>query len=140
MLSQEAWAGYQTQIIWHMPNLQLGHQDQSAQLTKVFAESIQGVASLLLHLRRGVVHDVKDAGQQLLVVLVDVWLAVLCQLPQGKGRLPPDQGFRVLETSDYHLKKKKQTNSTRFSQPTCLIACAIRGDDTSCMLVLVIVC
>ena len=67
-----------TGSMWRLSNLQLGPKDQTTQLTQVFTESIQGVASLLLHLRRGVMHDMEDAGQQLLVVLVDVGLAVLC--------------------------------------------------------------
>lgn len=82
----------------------------ACKLTQVFAEGIQGVAGLLLHLGVRVMHDMEHPGQQLLVVLIDVRLAVLRQLPQGKGRLRPHNCFRILQPPDYNL----QTSTARF--------------------------
>ncbi len=53
-------------------------------------------------------HDVEHPWQQLLVVLIDVWLAVLCQLPQGKCGLAPDECLRILETPYYHLESIRE--------------------------------
>ena len=74
------------------------------QLTQVFTEGIQSIAGLLLHLRGGVMHDMEHPRQQLLVVLIDVRLAVLRELPQGKGSLPPHNGLRVLQPPNYNLQ------------------------------------
>lgn len=107
--------------------------------TQGLAEGDEGVEGLLLGVLVGAgLEHAEQQGQRLARMLHDLRLAVLRQLAQSKGGLPPDLGVAVLHALRHDLHAQRDTPSaglffcTSFSRDALrvariVLACSVRA-------------